>query len=160
MNTTVSFDLVNYLQNDSIFKGMSKELIQTLADAGRLKDYKMGECIFKQGEYANHFYIIKSGRVSVEIPSIYGPPLVVQKLDENNVLGWSWLIPPYQWAFEADAESELQVIEFDGKQLLAACEEDAKLGYELTKRFAALMSERLHEARETMMDNWSAPGFA
>lgn len=160
MNTTSSFDLADYLQNKSIFKGMPKPLIQTLADAGRTKDYKMGDCLFKQGESANHFYIIISGRVSVEIPSIYGPPLVVQKLDDNKVLGWSWLIPPYKWAFEADAESDLQVIEFDGQRLLAACEADPDLGYQLIKRFATLMSERLHEAREKMMDTWSAPGFA
>ncbi len=160
MNIPSAFDLTDYLQNTSIFKDMPASLIQSLVDAGQVKEYKTGKCLFKQGDDAKHFYIVLSGRVAVEIPSIYGPPLVVQKLDENKVLGWSWLISPYKWTFEANAETDLQVIEFNGQQLLAACEADANLGYQLMKHFATLMSERLHEAREKMMDTWSAPGFA
>lgn len=158
--TTGTFDLVDYLKTHSIFKGMSEEQVKTLARAALVRSYKTGECLFKQGDSANHCYIVISGQVSVEIPSIYGPPLVVQTIKEEGVLGWSWLIPPYEWTFEADTEADTEVVEFDGKALRDACEADPALGYQLMKRFAGLMSLRLHEARRTMMDTWSAPGFA
>lgn len=160
MNASTSFDLVNYLKTHSIFKGMSGEQIHTLAGSAGVRRYEPGACLFKQGESANHCYIILSGRVSVEIPSIYGPPLIVQTITNEGVLGWSWLIPPYRWAFEAIAQVETEVIEFDGVALRNACESDPVLGYQLMKRFAGLMSQRLHESREKMMENWSAPGFA
>ncbi len=63
-------------------------------------------------------------------------------------------------AFESIAQNPTEVIEFDGAALRNACESDPALGYQLMKRFAGLMSQRLHEAREKMMENWSAPGFA
>ena len=52
------------------------------------------------------------------------------------------------------------LLEFDGRAVLARCEQDSKFGYELLKRFAALMSERLEAARQKMMDEWNPPGFA
>ncbi len=160
MNSTPAFDLVDYLQSHSIFKGMPDQHIETLAKAARNQTYQQGTALFKQGDSANHCYIVVSGQVSVEIPSIYGPPLVVQKIGKEGVLGWSWLIPPYQWTFRAIAETDSEVIEFDGVALRKACEADPSLGYPLMKRFAALMSERLHEAREEMMESWSPAGIA
>ncbi len=160
MNASKSFDLIDYLKTHSIFKGMSDEQIKTLSASASVRQYEPGACLFKQGESADHCYIIVSGRVSVEIPSIYGPPLIVQTIDDEGVLGWSWLIPPYRWAFEAITQNPTEVIEFDGVALRNACESDPVLGYQLMKRFAGLMSQRLHEAREKMMENWSAPGFA
>jgi len=81
-------------------------------------------------------------------------------LGEDQVLGWSWLIPPYRWNFLARAVEESDLLEFDGGAILARCEEDPKFGYELFKCFAALMSERLAAARQKMMDQWDPPGFA
>lgn len=160
MKSTTSFDFVDYLTTRSIFKGMSAEQIQTLASSATVRHHEPGACLFKQGESADHCHIIISGRVSVQIPSIYGPPLIVQTIADEGVLGWSWLIPPYRWAFESIAQNATDVIEFNGAALRNACESDPELGYQLMKRFAGLMSQRLGEAREKMMENWSAPGFA
>jgi CRP-like cAMP-binding protein len=89
-----------------------------------------------------------------------GPALVVQVLGTDEVLGWSWLIPPYKWTFEALAESDSRVLVFDGKALLQLCESDHHFGYALMKRFTSLMSERLHAARIKMMDSWAPAGWA
>ncbi len=88
----------------------------------------------------------------IQVPSIFGPPLTVQTLGDGELLGWSWLIPPYKWHFEARADSDLQVIEFDGARLRQRCEEDPALGYQLLKRFSALMSDRVQAARMKMME--------
>ena len=160
MNPGQKFDQLDYLKTHSIFKGVTDEQIKILSSYAHLRHYEPGDCLFKQGESADHFYIVVSGRVSVEVPAIYGPPLIVQTIADEGVLGWSWLIPPYRWAFEAIAQNETDVIELDGAALRNACEVDPALGYQLMKSFAGLMSQRLHEAREKMMENWSAPGFA
>lgn len=160
MKTNSPLNIGGYLQSHGTFRQMSEKLIQKLADAGRVLQFKQGEQLFRQDQPANHFYIVIDGQISVQIPAIYGPPLVVQTLGEADVLGWSWLIPPYRWAFEANSECETQVIEFDGESIREACDADPELGYQLMKCFAGLMSERLHEARLKMMETWSAPGFA
>ena len=96
----------------------------------------------------------------MQIPAVMGPSIEVQILSNNQVLGWSWLISPYQWHFQARAEEDCELLEFDGAALLAICEQDPKFGYQLLKRFAALMSERLDASRQKMMDEWNPAGFA
>jgi CRP-like cAMP-binding protein len=76
------------------------------------------------------------------------------------VLGWSWVIAPHRWAFQARARTAVEAIEFDGEALLAHCEADPKFGYAVLKRFSALMSERLQHARQRMIEEWRPEGFA
>ena len=81
-------------------------------------------------------------------------------LGKDQVLGWSWLIPPYKWNFQAMPEEDSELLMFDGKTILAKCEKDPRFGYELLKKFAGLMSVRLDAARQKMMDEWNPAGFA
>ena len=99
-------------------------------------------------------------QVSVQVPALVGPVLEIQILGKDQILGWSWLISPYRWHFLARAVEDSTILEFDGSAILAHCDEDPKFGYELLKRFAGLMSERLEAARQKMMDQWNPPGFA
>jgi len=123
-------------------------------------ELKEGNILFHQGERADKFYLLREGQISVYVPALLGPTLKIQTLREDQILGWSWLIPPYRWTFQALAVEDTTMLEFDGKAILAHCEEDTTFGYELIKRFAALMSERLEAARRKMMDQWDPPGFA
>ena len=84
----------------------------------------------------------------------------MQSLGAGQILGWSWLIPPYKWNFQARAEAQTALLAFDGDAVLARCEEESNFGYALLKRFASLMAERLGVARQRMMDQWNPPGFA
>ena len=81
---------------------------------------------------------------------IYAPPrgsIIIQTLDEGDVLGWSWLFPPYRWKFSAKAIESTRAIALDGKCLRGKSEEDHDLGYELLKRFARVVQERLDATR-------------
>ena len=64
---------------------------------------KPGTYIFKEGDPANTFYLIREGKVAVEIFAPQRPPIMVATLSEGEILGWSWLLPPYQWKFHAHA---------------------------------------------------------
>lgn len=150
----------NYLAGNRFFAGMEEGFIEFLAASASSTQIERGDVLFRQGTPADKFYLLRSGKVSVEIPALVGPVLQIQSLGDNQVLGWSWLIPPYRWNFQARVEEDSEVIEFDGSVILTRCERDPKFGFELLKRFAGLMSERLDAARQKMMDEWSPPGIA
>lgn len=145
---------------NEVLGDLPPEFIDFLAGHAAEREVAQGEAVFRHGESAEHFYILCRGTVAVEVAAIEGPPLELQRLGEGALLGWSWLIPPYRWNFQARADTPVQVIEFDGRAVRERCEQDPRLGYEVLKRFAGLMSERLDEARTRMMEEWSPPGLA
>ncbi len=149
-----------YLSAHSFFAGLEDGFMKFLSNSAKELRIKEGDVLFQQGKPADKFYLLRSGQVSVQVPALVGPTLELQVLGEDQMLGWSWLIPPYRWNFQARALEDTELLEFDGSAILERCEEDPKFGYELFKRFAALMSERLDSARQKIMDQWDPPGFA
>jgi len=150
----------DYLSGHGFFTGLDDGSIKFLSDRATKIRIKDGDVLFKQGEKADKFFLLRSGQMAVQVPALMGPMLDIQTLGSDQILGWSWLISPYRWSFQARALGDSELIEFDGSEILAHCEENTKFGYELFKRFAALMSERLDAARQKMMDQWDPPGFA
>jgi CRP/FNR family cyclic AMP-dependent transcriptional regulator len=150
----------DFLSAHEFFKGLNEDFITLLSEYATERQVKKGEVLFQPGRPANRFYLLRNGRVSVQVPALVGPALELQVLGENQILGWSWLIPPYRWNFLARAVEDTDLLEFDGSAILERCEKDPKFGYELFKRFTALMSERHDAARQKMMDQWNPPGFA
>ena len=150
----------DYLSAHAFFSGLDDNFMKFLSNSATEIKIKQGDVLFQQGERADKFYLLRNGQISVQVPALMGPTLEIQTLGEDQMLGWSWLIPPYRWNFQARAAEDSSLLEFDGSAIVARCEEDPKFGYELLKRFAALMSERLDAARQKMMDEWNPPGFA
>jgi len=150
----------DFLSAHAFFKGLNADYITLLSEYATERQVKKGGVLFQPGKPANRFYLLRNGRVSVQVPALVGPALELQVLGDNQILGWSWLIPPYRWNFLARAVEDTDLLEFDGSAILERCEQDPKFGYELFKRFTALMSERLDAARQKMMDQWNPPGFA
>ena len=81
----------------------------------------------------------------------------LQTVGEGDALGWSWLVPPYQWRFGARTLQPTRALAFDGKCLRAKCEEDHDLGYELLKRFLHVVTERLESTRLQLLDLYGTP---
>lgn len=148
------------IAGNSFFTGMQKDHLDFLVSTAHFIGAETGEILFRKGEPAKTFYLALSGQVTVEVPAIQGPGLQLQTLGANQMIGWSWLIDPYRWDFQARVISASEMIEFDGEAILAQCEKDNAFGYDLFKRFTNMMSERLTSARRKMMDQWDAPGFA
>lgn len=152
--------IFDVIADNPFFAGLSREDVEFLAGKAELRHSSRDSVLFRYGDRADRFYVVVSGKVSVEVAALEGPPLELQALDAGAVLGWSWLIPPYKWSFQARADEDTEVLEFDGRAIRARCEADPRFGYELIKRFSGLMSERLHFAREKMMEAWRPSGFA
>ena len=134
------------------FHGLESYYSALLAGCGTNVRFPPGEYIFKEGEEANEFYLIRSGRVALEIFAPQHKPLVVETLSEGDILGWSWLLPPYIWKFHAHAMQDTRAIALDGKCLRTKCEQNHDLGYEVLKRFAQIMERRLEATRLQLID--------
>ncbi len=151
---------IEYLSAHEFFSGLSDDILKFLCECSSRREIKEGQILFRQGENADKFYVILNGCISIQMPAIMGPAMEIQSVGKDQVLGWSWLISPYKWSFQTRAEVDTELLEFDGTALLAHCEQEPKFGYELFKKFAGLMSERLSVARQKMMDEWNPAGFA
>lgn len=149
-----------YLSSHEFFSGFNDDILKFLCECSSMHEIKKGQILFRQGENADKFYVLRKGCISIQMPAIIGPNLEIQALGKNQILGWSWLIPPFKWSFQAMAEEDSELLMFDGTAILARCEREPKFGYELLKKFAALMSMRLDAARQKMMDEWNPAGFA
>jgi CRP/FNR family transcriptional regulator, cyclic AMP receptor protein len=134
------------------FAGLGAGAVRLMAGCASNVHFAAGEYIFGQGEAANRFYVIRHGRVALEIQSPVRGPLIVDTMDDGEVLGWSWLIPPYRYFGDARAVTPVSATALDGACLRGKCEADAELGYQLLKRVTAVMYQRLESARVRLLD--------
>lgn len=132
-------------------QGLDAGLLAPLAACAMPTEFKAGELIFREGEMANRFYLIIEGRVQLEAEATDRPGVLVDYIGEGDVLGWSWLFPPYTWNFTARAVEQVKAIFFYGTWLREQCEADRVLGYELMKRTTAVVIRRLQAARQQLV---------
>ncbi|MEN3039154.1 MAG: cyclic nucleotide-binding domain-containing protein [Candidatus Kryptonium sp.] len=148
--------LERILSEHPFFKDLKEEYLELIVGCARNVFYKPGDFIFREGEEAHEFYIIRDGRVSLEISVPGKNPVVIQTLEDGEVLGWSWIVPPYYWHFDARVVEPTRVIALDGRCLRNKCEEDHSLGYELLKRFVSIVEQRLQATRIQLLDLYGA----
>ena len=144
--------LEGVLAGHPFFSGMAPRYLQLAVGCAANVRFNAGELIFRQGYDAEHFYLIRAGKVALEIHVPGRGGLTIQTLGAGEVLGWSWLVPPYNWRFDGRAAEVTRAIVFDGKCLRGKCEEDHELGYELQKRVIAILGEHLDATRFRLLD--------
>jgi CRP/FNR family cyclic AMP-dependent transcriptional regulator len=152
--------LEQIIADNRFFAGLDEDARAFLAANAEDRELAEGKVLFHRGDKADHFYLILEGHLSLEIPAIEGPALQLQDIGPGKIAGWSWLIPPNEWRFQARASSRLHYLAFNGTEILRRSEEDPRFGYEIIRRFSSLMSERLDFARQKMMQEWKPLGFA
>jgi CRP/FNR family cyclic AMP-dependent transcriptional regulator len=140
-----------------VLAGLDAEHRELIAGCGQNVVFRADEYVFREGDPANMFYAIRSGTIGLELASPTQPPLVIETLHEGDVLGWSWLFPPYRVRYDARAIGEVHAIAFDGACLRGKCDDDHDLGYELMRRFAEVITERLQATRIRLLDVYGAP---
>ncbi len=139
------------------FTGLEDEYIRLVVGCASNVRFDADQFLFREGEEADAFYIIRTGRVALEINAAGRGPLIIDVIEPGEVLGWSWFIAPYRWHFDARAIELTRAIALDGKCLRTKCESDHHLGYELLKRVATVMEQRLQAARVQLMDLYGSP---
>ena len=134
------------LGHQPFFRGLLWLQLDSLAAVAACAEFPAGETIFREGEEANRFYLLLSGRVMLEAAAAERQ-VQIQVLAAGEVLGWSWLFPPYRWHFSARALKPVRAYFFHGPMLRERFEGDPALGYAVMQRISALMLERLEATR-------------
>ena len=145
-------DISTLLLENEFFDGFSLAHTAILAKCGKQKNYNAGDYLLREGETANALYAICSGEVAIESHLPAKGSLVIAKMGAGEVVGYSWLYPPYRSGFDAVALNDLSVIELCGDCLRQRAEADHELGYLLMKRFAQIMLDRMQASRRQMLD--------
>lgn len=144
--------LAEEIAQSPLFAGMSEDDLGLIAGCGRNVGFDEGELLFRDGGPADTFYLLRRGRVALELHTPERGGLVVETIEPGDVVGWSWLFPPYRWHFDGRAVTAVRAVAFDGACLRGKCEDDKELGYELMKRFGQVMIDRLQHARVRLVD--------
>jgi CRP-like cAMP-binding protein len=131
--------------------GMHRKEVGLLTDCAIAVHFKKGQIIFREGEMANRFYLIETGKIILESNYGHSNGVVIDTIGLGDLLGWSWMFPPYTWRFTARAVEPSSAFFFYGTILREYCERDHLLGYELFKRMAPIMIKRMQSAREKIV---------
>ena len=144
--------LKSHIDEHPLLRTMNPRHREILADCAVEKEFKPDQIIFRQGDYADQFYLIQSGKVALEAHTPDRGNILIQTLGAGEALGWSWLFPPFVWHFQARAVEPARAIAFSGAHLLVACERDTDLGYDLMKRISQVLIHRLQATRKKLVE--------
>src|SRR5215467_7194075 len=140
--------------------GMNRTHLTLLTDCAVARHFNTNQTILREGEFANGFYLIETGKAALESETSLGDSIGIQTIGAGDLLGWSWMFPPYVWQFTARAVEPTTVLFFYAAILREYCEKDHSLGYELLKRISAVMVTRLQAAHDQMLSLYSNPRVA
>jgi CRP/FNR family transcriptional regulator, cyclic AMP receptor protein len=149
--------LAEYLPEHPFFAGLDASAMELIVGCARNVHFEQGDVLFRTGSPADTFYVIRHGRVALEVHDPRHQAMVVATLGDGEVAGWSWLVPPYRWMFDGRAVSPVSAVALDGACLRGKCDDDPVLGYALMQRVAHVMYERLQDARMRLLDLYGSP---
>jgi CRP/FNR family transcriptional regulator, cyclic AMP receptor protein len=140
------------LAEHPFLQGLKPEHLEVLSRSAMQTGFNADELIFREGDLANRFYLIQGGRIAIESSQPESSAAVIQVIGDGDVLGWSWLFPPYYWHFDARALTPTEAIFLYGTRLREECEQNHELGYELMKRIAQVLIQRLQATRRQLLE--------
>ena len=143
--------LERIVREHPFFSGMKEEFLELISGCAKNVRFEAGQYVFHEGQPADQFYLLRSGRVAIQL-SAPERTLTVQTVGEDEIVGASWLVPPYRWGFDAKALELTRAIAMDAACLRGKCEGDHDLGYEMMKRFMPILIQRLHATRLQILD--------
>jgi len=146
------------LGDHPFLRGMADGHLAVLSRVCWVAPVRQGHLLFAEGDTAHRFWLIRSGHVALDLQAPGERQLIVETLGQGDLLGLSWLVPPYQWQFSATAVHDTMTFEFNADEVRAVCESDPGLGYQLLQRVMSAASSRLQAARVRMLDLYAASG--
>lgn len=141
---------VQFLREHPVFARLSEPYLEQLADHMDVINLDGGETLFHEGDAANHFFIVMEGTIDLYARLEDDEEQWIQMIDVGEVIGWSWLVPPYRWAFSARTREGTMLMRFDAEAVRTLCDRDPAFGYGTMKQICSLMLDRLHTVRSQM----------
>lgn len=144
------------LAEHPFFHDMPESVRKTMVGCGKNERYEAGDFLVREGQKADEFYLIRSGTVALEFQVAGGEDIIIETLHTGEILGWSWLVPPYVWSCDLRATELTRVISLDAACLRKKMAKDAAFGYDLYSRFAPIIAHRLHNAHQQLTDMYAS----
>ncbi|MDH3707805.1 MAG: cyclic nucleotide-binding domain-containing protein [Acidimicrobiia bacterium] len=144
--------IADLLHEHPFFAGLEPAALDLIAGCGHNEHFDVDQQILTENDPADTFYVLRRGRVAIEIDTPRQGPLIIETVSAGDILGVSWLLPPYRWTYDARAIDATDAVALDAACLRGKCDDDPVLGYELFKRFAGLVRDRLHASRMQLVD--------
>jgi CRP-like cAMP-binding protein len=145
--------LESRLADHPFLEGMPPGLVQAMSPHAVLRRFREGEFIFRAHEPAGAFFLLTEGSVAL---MIHGPqlpqPVLIQTISAPHALGWSWMMPPFTWHFDAVAREPAEAVEIDAPKLRAILDDNPAWGYPMLRRIADIMAQRLQATRLQVLD--------
>lgn len=148
--------LERILKEHPFFAGLNEEFCQLICGCAKNARFEAGQYLFHEGEPANEFYLLREGRVALQLRDPGRGEVTFQTLGPGEIVGVSWLIPPYRWTYDAKALETVRAIAMNAFCLRQKCEADHDLGYDMMKRFMPVLIERLQATRLQILDVYGA----
>ncbi len=140
------------------FAGLDDDIVKLIAGCARNVRFNAGEYLFRTGEPADEFFLLRHGRVALDVAAPGQAAITVETAREGEIVGVSWLLPPYRWDHDARAVELVRAIGMDAKCLRRKCDADHDVGYEMMLRFVPLLVERLQAMRLQLLDVYGTHG--
>lgn len=135
-----------------LFEGLDEEYMHLLVRSAREETYEPRELIVREGDEADAFFLVLEGSVAIEIFANERGPVTIDTLAAGEVLGWSWLVPPHRWHFDAQALAPTRVISFNAEMVRSSFDSYPQFGYIMMKRFIPIIVQRLQATRIQLLD--------
>jgi CRP/FNR family transcriptional regulator, cyclic AMP receptor protein len=149
-------NLERILSEHPFFHGLDKSFLELAVGCAMNARFEPGQFIFHESEAADQFYLVREGRVALQVSAPGRGAATFLTVGPGEVFGVNWLVPPYRWVYDAKALERTRAIAMDAKCLRRKCEADHDLGYEIMKRLMPVLIERLHETRLQFLDLYGA----
>lgn len=139
------------LMGHPFIQGLEPHYVDVFVSLGHLAEFSARDVIFRTGEPADTFYLVRSGVVTLQVEAAGSFAKTISHITEGSALGWSWLFEPHEWQFDAVAQTPVRAIAFDATALRAEFAKDPVLGYHVMSRVAEVMARRLHATRHQLL---------
>lgn len=144
--------LERLLQEHPFSAGFDAKALELLAGCAANERFDAGTYLFREGGAADKFFLLRQGRVALELRVPGRDLIILETLDEGDIIGWAWIVPPYRRVFDARAVERVRAVSIDAKCLRTKFETDHSLGYEFYRRVVPLIAERLAHLRLRLVD--------
>jgi CRP-like cAMP-binding protein len=138
---------------------LTTEQIEALSACATLERFGPGATIFREREPATACYLLRGGRVALQLHAPDGP-LILETLEGEQVLGWSWLVPPHRWRFDAVAQEGVEAITLDAERTRSLLLDDPQLASVVKQQLLVVLADRLERTRVRLLDVYGHPHAA
>jgi CRP/FNR family cyclic AMP-dependent transcriptional regulator len=145
-------ELAQLVAAHPLFRDIPDAMAALVAGCAHNEAFSAGERLLVEGDEADTFYLLRRGRIALEVHAPGRGSLVIETLQPGAAVGWSWLFPPYRWHSDARALEPVGVIAVDARCLRAKADADPAFGYVLMQRLSEVMLDRLQATQLRLLD--------